>query len=209
MGGPAADIEVSITIDHLLGRARSGHHIGDGDRTSDGVALGVDDGQVVAPELRYIGLLVRNEADVARSVDARNAASLTHRVEVEGKDDVRIGHRHPTHIVAAGHRLRLVTQAVAVEAIEEFVVTLAALGVVEREGTVSCAVVAGVDHYQRLIGDDGRHRRGVAARRAAHTAHHREQCRQSEGHLCCYFHCRKIDLSLKKNRRSPASEYGG
>ena len=96
-------------------------------------SLGIDDKDTVIPNLRNVGLLVREEVDIARRGEVCNASHLLKCIYINCKNHVRVIHHNPAYAVADNHRLRNVAQLHSVGAVEDLVLHIARSGVVVRK----------------------------------------------------------------------------
>ena len=153
--GPAGDIEIAILIDHLLGRATLGHHIGNGNGARDLTGLGIEYGELIAPQMGDVTLCVGDDCDVAGRVDVGQTATLLEGGQIERKYHVRVIDYDPARVVVDGHRLGRVAELEAVGSGEDLVACLTRRGVVEGERGVARVVVAGIDHKEGVVGRFG------------------------------------------------------
>ena len=97
------------------------------------ISLGIDDKDAVIPNLRNVGLLVREEVYIARRGEICNAPHLLKSLEINCKNHVRVINHNPAYAVADDHRLRNVAQLHSIGAVEYLVLHIARCGIVVRK----------------------------------------------------------------------------
>ena len=172
---------------HLFGRSRLEIHVGL-DVTRNPVGFRIHDVDAGVPKLGDVGFFIAQEMDVAGGGEPRDAADLAERVGVDGEDDARIVHHHPTHAVMDNHGLGHVAQLETVGANEHLVFHPHRFGIVVGERCVAVHEVALVGDEKAPAGGNGtvpeifaRVELFLHAVAVFHAAGQQEQAEQEEG----------------------------